>query len=146
MTNIKTELERVVQDEIKIIDTLMKMISAERQALEKSDSESLYRLAQEKNNLFLELEELANNHFQLLHQLGFEANQSGISEYIKSLPEHDPMLKAISELQEKLILCQNENLVNGNIITIQKRHTDQLLNLLYDRGEPQTYNQKGELA
>ena len=92
--------------------------------------------------LYQQLSQSSQQRYQLLNQLGIDANSEGMKTLIARLPEaHQPTVSALWQaLQQQASDCQTANEYNGALLSMQQEilnnvlNTSQPENWLYQQG------------
>lgn len=140
-------MTNLIENEIKLVDALIDTIARERHALRENNISELSEITKKKHDLFIDLEKFTKEHFDIMQKSGFAPTQEGTFSFIKTLGGGSTHAKQIFEsLLDKLKICQEENMINGSIISINLRNSHQLLEIIYDRpSNAKTYSAQGDL-
>ncbi len=143
---LPTDIQSLLQLEIKAVDKIHHMMLQEHQLLIARDSELLERLTAEKIQVMHEIEQITLQRLALL-ELTPHSSRQVIGEQLANLCHNDPnTLKLWEQLQELAKSCQLQNQKNGAIIAASQNAIGQLRKLL--RGDTSgltLYGSKGEL-
>ncbi len=140
------DIHDVVAKEIACCDELLQVIQVERTALESSQTDAIANIVLEKQDIMAQMESLAALHFEYMQEQGYAPTLEGVQAFIDSI--EDPSLQqSLRQLLEKLASCERENQINGQIISIQSKHADNLLDVILGRdANEKVYNQDGSLT
>lgn len=130
----KKQLLIVLQDEIKITQNLFESLELEADALIASDMPALEKITAEKSALLHQLESIGQQR---------ESLRAVINENL--LFENEPfasLWQALLSLAEK---CQEKNLINGSIIKVGFKQSQQALDILRGTSsKPELYDHSGQ--
>jgi len=126
---------------------LMSLLQAERNVLSSNDSAALEVITNKKEKLTETIKTSTKQCKQYLQQAGFGNDNLSLNKYIETCAEpFTAKLKTMwSSLQAVLKQCQEENRINGKLITSSQRRIKQALSIL--QGQPveeDLYGKAGE--
>ncbi|KTC86491.1 flagella synthesis protein FlgN [Legionella brunensis] len=113
-------LIQILQQEINFIEQLINRLTEEKQALLTRQFETLESIANQKQELSTQLEQITSQRVDLLG-LNKQTKQpkQALEEFLAQCsPQEVEQINALNnELAEKLVLCRELNAVNGQVIT-----------------------------
>lgn len=126
-----------LEDELKYAETLLSLLSAERQALSANNANELENLAAQKREVAEQLETSAGRRSRyLLETSGMTT--ADMRDYIDSLPTTENA-QQLNTLWEQLLTflgkCREENRLNGGILESSQRSIKQAIALLQGQGQ-----------
>ena len=85
---------------------------------------------------------------RLIKKNGFNADKEGFLAFVAEVSKQsDSCLVLFEKLKNLSLRCQKENRVNGTIISVQLRHAESFLDLLYPQdAKENTYDAKGAIS
>lgn len=118
-----------LEQEIKWVDELNKLLAEEKDFLATRQFNQLEALATKKEELSNQLEDSARQRMTLVNQTGAS---SSVSDFMNKLHQTDgARIKQLNEtLAEKLMLCRELNMVNGQVITHNLYTRQEIVNAL----------------
>lgn len=136
MTN-NTYIKVCLEDEVTYATDLLELLSAERDALSKNDSNELEAVAKQKRELAEQLETSAERRSKhLLETTGLAT--ADMQDYIDNAPSTDdqqPLKVLWEQLIEVLSQCREQNRLNGSILESSQRSIKQAIALLQGHGQ-----------
>jgi flagellar biosynthesis protein FlgN len=118
-----------LEQEIKWVDQLNKLLADEKSFLATRQFNQLEAIAIQKEELSNQLEDSARQRMTIVNQT---SASSSISDFTKNLHQTDgSRIKQLNEtLAEKLVLCRELNMVNGQVITHNLYTRQEIVNAL----------------
>lgn len=144
-----SDLITALQQEITLIDSLLQTLNNEKQALLTRQFEQLETLSAEKQALSKQLEESARGRVALLCDTmdPMHYNSRLVSYLAQCTTEQAQEIQTLNTtLAEKIVLCREHNLINGQVITSNLNTRQEIVNALtgQERLEAsKTYTAKG---
>lgn len=122
-------LQLALQQETAIAQRLYEVLAQEQSALQRLDSHSIQALAQEKARLLAALDD------QLAQRQKLWPNghtDGALTAFIANLPalQAAPLQQLANQLRDLLQRCQQQNDINGRIISASRRSVERSLSLL----------------
>ncbi len=149
---------RSSQDEQLLLDILneehlcllqvTELLSREHDAIVHHDTEQMGHLLDKKLPLLSQLEQWDQQRQQYFHQLtGFPYHDSDFARYI-SEQASEPVQRLWELITAQLPECKTQNELNGRIISMQKKNTEQILQILTGQSAniTQTYSHLGQTS
>jgi len=130
-----------------LLDQLYQLLQAERQSLATTDADKTQEILQQKTELLQQLQQSSEQRSQLLTARGFSADEAGVHAFFATLPQPESKTLATQwqALQQKLLACREENLINGKVIHRSRRQIESLLDTLRGKDSHQRiYTGSGE--
>jgi flagellar biosynthesis/type III secretory pathway chaperone len=145
---MSTPLQRydsLLEDGIQRATGLMNLLEEEYRSLQHIDPEHLESVTQTKKELLKELQIFAESQDLLLKNMGYTTDREGIEHYLLHLNDGNSLRHKWHTLQDLLKRCQKQNKINSSVITVSKRQTTNVLDLLYGlAADTKTYGPGGE--
>jgi len=136
-------LEALLEDERGATARLLDALREEHQALVRRDMTALDHAVNKKSQQVAELEILGRDRDAALKAAGHAAGREGIESWLSRQPS-GAARKLWQELQNLLLRCQRQNLINGGIVETSRRFTQRALSLLQGQSaEPALYGPSG---
>lgn len=130
--NIALKAKQLLEDQIDLVDQLTKLLGEEYQILNQANPDGLENLAGEKYNIVTQLEHLNRNWQDLLHALNTEFTLDGISRKMNELDSGKKfeLVSLWEKLGELSRGVQQQNIVNGAVVTMRHQVTEQAMKIL----------------
>jgi len=128
-TNIITEIEQVIQQELNCLLQLDKLMSLEHEAIKHSKSDELTQLLAQKNPLIIHLQELDKKRNHILICNSITPTLKAFNQLIEH-SESESLQANWIKLKEQLSLCKNNNELNGRLIHMKKNNNESVLRIL----------------
>lgn len=143
-----TALSSSMSQAIELLETLNSLLIAERTALKERDTANIQALLEQKTALLNQLEQNATARSQLLVTAGFNGDESGMDNYLDSLPASAASLQQQWQaLKDKLQVCKDANQLNGTVVHRSKTQIEALLNILRGQsGQQKIYDDAGKAS
>ncbi|MFP5344536.1 MAG: flagellar protein FlgN [Gammaproteobacteria bacterium] len=130
---LKQRMTMLFELEIESVTELLRILDDERDALMKHDPHVIEQIAQKKLRHLDDIEDWGRKRDALLRSAGYPCTREGIMRY---LAEHtdtglDGHWRALEQLLHQ---CQQQNEVNGGVVSLSRRHVQRALGIL--RGLP----------
>ena len=140
-TSIK---EITFEQDAQLAKELLATIRSEQTALVKADIDAIEAILDEKSEVLQRMNVVVLNRYEALAANGFEANEAGMSEWLKR--QAKPALsEAWAVLKKTLIQAKELNRLNGMLINRQFNLNQQLLNHLQgNSGASDVYGRNGQ--
>lgn len=130
MDTFDTSPAESLNEEHKAVRTLMQLLQQEQEQLIAADVEAIAALTEAKAKAAAHMAELAARRHQLLAAAGFEANESGMQNWLKSTAASSTTNTSWHELIALATAGKELNRVNGILINKQMMHNQNVLNIL----------------
>lgn len=140
MTNAAQRVKTLIQDmaeDRKHYHTLATLLEKQRHHIVARDAAALDALNLQLMALYQQLSQSSQQRYQILSQLGIDADTEGMKTLIARLPDaHRPSISALWQgLQQQAANCQTANEYNGALLSMQQ---DILANVL-NSSEPENW-------
>lgn len=132
-TILLNELAPLLRREADCAAALLKLLQREREALKGRDADEIGRIAAEKEVLVRELDGHGARQEQLFRLAGIDPEREDLQEAI-AVTGSDALSRAWQEVLNRLEECRHQNQINGAIVDMSQRFTQQVLDLI--RGIP----------
>ena len=142
-----TALSSSMTQATELLESLSALLMAERTALKERDTLNIQSLLEQKTSVLAELQNNASTRSQLLAELGFEGDETGMNAWLDSLPVNaaTELKQQWQALKEKLESCKSANQINGTIVHRSKAQLDLLLDILRGQsGDQKLYTGDGK--
>jgi len=141
------QLYSVLQAEHRTAEQLLEILTAERDALIRSEPEKMVKMTASKQPLIVQLEQLSRQRESLLQAEGFSSGQEGLEAFIAN--QRDKEANALNSLMAKLKIlaraCQDHNQINGGIVNVNRQYLHRAMSILRGRDmEVTSYGPGGE--
>ena len=135
----RARLTELGEHQIDCARQLLGILNREKDALDTRATGSILELATEKERIAARLEELVTEQREL-------SNRHGHDEDLEANPMEDATSFARrGELRALMQACRHQNLVNGSVIEIRRRFTEQLLSSIRGTSSHETlYGPQGK--
>jgi flagella synthesis protein FlgN len=141
------QLYSVLQAEHRTAEQLLEILTAERDALIRSEPEQMVKMTASKQPLIVQLEQLSRQREALLQAEGFSSGKEGLEAFIAN--QRDNEANALNSLMAKLKVlaraCQDHNQINGGIVNVNRQYLHRAMSILRGRDmEVTSYGPGGE--
>lgn len=141
------QIDSLINQQLKATAELLSVMHSEHQALARQDTKTLTPLIEKKQLLLAELETASVGFLNLLLNDGVSLDKDRIETLLAemSIATDDHLVAGWNRLQQQLLDCQQQNLVNGQLMEVSRRGTEQALSILLGHGhaEPGLYDGRG---
>lgn len=136
LTEHQHAISTLLQQEIVITSTLLKILQQEQEALLGNNALAIEQTLAHKQQPIADLEKISTQREVHLRNNDYPANHAGMQRYIH---DHDPLghleLDALwQQLSTLGMQCLQQNQINGSIITTKRLSTQVALNILRGSG------------
>ncbi|MEX3020576.1 flagellar export chaperone FlgN [Kluyvera sp. STS39-E] len=133
MTNAAQRVKTLIQDmaeDRKHYHTLATLLEKQRHHIVARDAAALDALNVQLMALYQQLSQSSQQRYQILSQLGIDADTEGMKTLIARLPDaHRPSISALWQgLQQQAANCQTANEYNGALLSMQQDILSNVLN------------------
>lgn len=137
------QIHATIEKQLEVASLLLSTMRAEHDFLSKHDTEALLGAVEQKQGLLAELERSSSTLLDLLREAGCSLDKDGIASLMAEQP--DESHRIWEEFQQTLAECQKQNMVNGQIMEVNRHSTEQALSILlgYGQAEPSLYDDRG---
>lgn len=144
MNPFAEELKQLLKQDIVDLESLKILLDQEKITLTTRNTDKINQLAQHKSQTVSQLETRAKMKAKLMASSGLELRPGQVEVKLSTL--NDPELMALwKESRDQLSSCQEQNAVNGNIISQSRQRVNKLMMII--RGQNKTqhlYGQQGK--
>ncbi|KTD64809.1 flagella synthesis protein FlgN [Legionella spiritensis] len=150
MTDVQKDFISLLEHEIALADSLIKVLEEEKIALTERQFEQLENLSETKQSLAGQLEDAQKRLMQLVGQTDITRYKQSLHDFLITCSQEcaDKINVLNNEFAEKLNLCREINLVNGQVITsnlVTRREIVSALTGQENAGKPDTYTASGNV-
>lgn len=148
MTDKTTDVKALLENAMLDIEQLLAALKSEYSALEKNDLTAFEKSVKQKQIYSTSLEKFEHSIFTKIEQAGYQPSQEGLMAYLEENSGPSDTQDLVS-LWDRLHLitknCQEQNLINGQIVNIASITAQQTLDLLIGRdSNTGTYDPSGK--
>jgi len=143
------QLQKVLQAEQYIAAQLLGILTAERDALMRSESDTIKKMSADKQPLTVQLEQLGRQREAILKVGGFSADKEGLEAFIANQNDVDThqLQNLLQQLRDTAHACRENNQINGGIVNVNRQYLYQAMSVLRGRDMNITsYGPGGEYA
>lgn len=146
-TQCYTQVEQLLDEEIRSSRRLLTALERERDALRDGDSVLLDEAGTEKQSASSELQRLERERSDLSQAFGYGPDQAGMENLIASCDIESALKSRWIELLALWEKCQHANDVNGRVVRQRRQQVQRALDLLRgSAAENALYGPSGETA
>lgn len=147
---ISQALQQQLSSDLTTLAQLTELLEKEQHALSQRDLDQLNQILTAKNTCLNALTQSAQHRSELLKQAGYAPDDTGLSQWLQSLPqaqqpEHKKRWQAV---KSSLAYCQTLNDINGCVLNRLQQTIHQLLSIY--RGQSQApiklYGSQGDTS
>jgi flagella synthesis protein FlgN len=141
-----TELFTQLSELSNKLGVLAQTLQQEQNALSQNEFSAIEKLAQDKESLSTEIEQLERRRIALCKQLNIKSDFSSIQTYLSGISA--ALVTRLEKLWDSIVTlgneCASQNQVNGILVAHQQRHTQQALTILRGiTGSSEVYSATG---
>lgn len=131
-TSLIRQLEALFRQQLQAAAELKQILADENEALIKREHEQVRRITQLKEEKSAAIESLGNQLRELLATAGLSLSQQSLDNIAASASSEtaDHLIQLRQELGTALQSCQDQNLINGQIIAVNRQSTEIALAIL----------------
>jgi flagellar biosynthesis protein FlgN len=122
-------ISNLFQQDVKLVDELMFLLSREQISLVDADINAIEDLLNEKGALIQRISASAKLRYQALAKSGYKANENGMQEWVESQPDTKQRM-LWKDFQATLEQAKELNRLNGQLINKHFNRNQQILNQL----------------
>lgn len=124
-----------LSNELRAIEEFCDLLTQEQEVLKTGDTEKLPLLIEEKHLLADKVNALTATRNQTLIALGASDQRQGIEHWCDQHPDATDIKAMWQTLLDTAAKAQNLNKLNGEIIRIRMQHTNNALDILFQKSE-----------
>ncbi len=130
--SLSKQLRQIFQQQINAAEALYQLLKDENEALIRRDYKRTTKIIQLKQSKSAEIDALSHQLIKLLATPATETNQNSLDKLIKELPDQlgDKLGLLRSKLEQITLSCQDQNIINGQIIAVNKQSAEAALAIL----------------
>lgn len=132
-TELNQRMTMLFDLEIESVTELLRILRDERRALMGHDAQAIEQVTQEKLRHLGDIEDWGRKREGLLRNAGYPNTREGIERYLADRQDAE-LNKQWRALEQLLYECQQQNEVNGSVVSLSRRHVQRALGIL--RGLP----------
>jgi flagella synthesis protein FlgN len=130
MTAVVSEFRQAVSKEANLVQQFVELLEQEQEVLTKGLTDELPAIAESKEKLAAELNELSRQRNALLVSLGFPTDRPGMEAWATANPLQKETIAAWSQTLSLAARAKNLNLRNGQLIQLRMKDNAQALEIL----------------
>ncbi len=125
----------ILKSEQQLSAQLLEILLAERDALVKSEGETIISMAEKKQPLTVQLEQLGRQRDMILQSEGFSPNKEGLYAFVENQePNQQTLLnQALTLLKKTALDCRDNNQINGGIVNVNRQYLHRAMSVLRGR-------------
>jgi flagella synthesis protein FlgN len=125
----------VLQAEYRVASQLLDILLNEREALRKSDVDTISEASKKKQPLTVQLEQLGRQREAILQSEGFSSGKDGLEAFIANQDESQQhAFKLVLEpLKKVAAACRENNQINGGIVNVNRQYLHRAMSVLRGR-------------
>lgn len=144
MNQFTVDLKKLLKQDIVDLTSLKSILDQEKQTLTTRDTVKINQLAEHKSQTVAQLESRAKLKAQLMSKSGLGIRPGQVEEKLKTLQDNE-LMELWQVSREKLANCQEQNQVNGSIITQSRQRITKLMTIIRGQNKaPNLYGQQGK--
>lgn len=144
MNTFSEELKKLLKQDIVDLGALHSVLDQEKNTLTTRNTQKINKLAEHKSQLVAQLESRSKLKATLMAKSGMGIRPGHVEEKLSELHDQD-LMQLWKESRDKLSACQEQNSVNGSIISQSRQRVSKLMTII--RGQhktPNLYGQQGK--
>ena len=144
MNQFIEELKKLLKQDIVDLTALNTLLEQEKITLTTRNTQKISQLAQHKSQTITQLESRAKQKATLMSKSGLGIRPGHVEEKLSELNDKE-LMSLWKDSREQLNNCQQQNAVNGSIISQSRQRVTKLMTII--RGQhkaPNLYGQKGK--
>jgi len=125
------QLFSILQAEYKTSADLLESLRLERQALIDADIDTINQLAEKKQPLVLQLEQLGKQRDSVLRNVGFSTDKAGLAAFISNQPQKQSQLlsQLLTKLKQVASACRQQNQLNGGVLNVNRQYVQRAMSI-----------------
>lgn len=137
------QLYAILKAEKETTDKLLQLLKVERDSLTTTDVDKMAAIAQQKQPLIVNLEQLGRQRENILQTSGFPTGKMGLEAFIENQPAKQASLlnKVVSALRKSAKACRENNQINGGIVNVNRQYLQKAMAII--RGKDTSTNAYG---
>lgn len=144
MNQFTEELKKLLKQDIVDLIALNSLLAQERVILTTRDTQKINKLAEHKSKTISQLESRAKLKANIMTKSGLGIRPGQVEEKLAGLND-DELMSLWQESRDKLSDCQQQNSVNGSIISQSRQRVTKLMTIIRGQSKsPNLYGQQGK--
>lgn len=125
----------VLQAEHRVASQLLDILLSERDALRKSESDTITEMSAKKQPLAVQLEQLGRQREAILHSEGFSSDKDGLEAFIanQDITQQTQLNTILEQLRSVGANCRDNNQINGGIVNVNRQYLHRAMSVLRGR-------------
>lgn len=144
MNQFTAELKKLLKQDIVDLIALKSLLEQEKITLTTRDTQKINKLAAHKSQTVSQLESRAKIKAKLMTNSGLGIKPGQVEEKLSELNDVE-LMSLWQESRDKLSDCQQQNTVNGSIISQSRQRVNKLMTIIRGQSKsPNLYGQQGK--
>lgn len=144
MNQFTEELKKLLKQDIADLIALNSLLEQEKITLTTRNTQKINQLAAHKSQTVTQLESRAKLKAKLMTSSGLGIRPGQVEEKLAELNDSE-LMKLWQESREKLSTCQQQNTINGSIISQSRQRVSKLMTIIRGQNNtPNLYGQQGK--
>ena len=144
MNQFTEELKKLLKQDVVDLITLKSLLEQEKITLTTRDTQKINRLAEHKSQTVSLLETRAKQKAKLMANSGLGIRPGQVEEKLSELNDRE-LMSLWQESRDKLNDCQQQNSINGSIISQSRQRVSKLMTIIRGQNKaPNLYGQQGK--
>lgn len=144
MNQFTEELKNLLKQDIIDLGTLKSLLEQEKITLTTRNTQKINQLAEHKSHTVAQLESRAKLKAKLMASSGLGIRPGQVEEKLSTLNDQE-LMSLWNNSRDQLNECQQQNAVNGSIITQSRQRVSKLMTIIRGQNKaPNLYGQQGK--
>lgn len=144
MNQFTEELKNLLKQDIIDLGTLKSLLEQEKITLTTRNTQKINQLAEHKSHTVAQLESRAKLKAKLMASSGLGIRPGQVEEKLSTLNDQE-LMSLWNNSRDQLNKCQQQNAVNGSIITQSRQRVSKLMTIIRGQNKaPNLYGQQGK--
>ena len=144
MNQFSADLKKLLKQDIIDLTTLTSLLEQEKITLTTRNTQKINQLAEHKSQTINQLEARAKLKAKLIANSGLGIRPGQVEEKLSTLNDQELMI-LWKDSRDQLSACQEQNAVNGSIITQSRQRVTKLMDIIRGQNKvPNLYGQQGK--
>lgn len=134
-TTSSHSLLAVLQAEHRVASQLLDILLSERDALRKSETDTISAMSAKKQPLTVQLEQLGRQREAILQSEGFSSGKDGLEAFIanQDTTQQTQLNTILEQLRSVGTACRDNNQINGGIVNVNRQYLHRAMSVLRGR-------------
>jgi flagellar biosynthesis/type III secretory pathway chaperone len=144
MNQFTADLKKLLKQDIIDLTTLTSLLEQEKITLTTRNTQKINQLAEHKSQTVNQLETRAKLKAKLIASSGLGIRPGQVEEKLATLNDQE-LMSLWKDSRDQLSACQQQNAVNGSIITQSRQRVTKLMDIIRGQNKaPNLYGQQGK--